>query len=84
MLVSVIIPVYNAVGFVTQAVESALEQPETGEVILVEDDKLAKIIERSLEIFDNTMKDLGAGLDDLELQDEDSDKKDDKEDEAKN
>lgn len=37
MLVSVIIPVYNAVGFVTQAVESALEQPETGEVILVED-----------------------------------------------
>lgn len=37
MLVSVIIPVYNAVGFVTHAVESALEQPETGEVILVED-----------------------------------------------
>lgn len=52
------------------------------EVILVEDDKLAKIIERSLEVFDNTMKDLGAGLDDLELHDEDSDKKDDKEDEA--
>jgi type IV pilus assembly protein PilB len=52
------------------------------EVILVEDDKLGKIIERSLEVFDNTMKDLGAGLDDLELQDEDSDKKDDKEDEA--
>lgn len=52
------------------------------EVILVEDDKLVKIIERSLEVFDNTMKDLGAGLDDLELQDEDADKKDDKDDEA--
>jgi len=52
------------------------------EVILVEDDKLGKLIERSLEVFDNTMKDLGAGLDDLELQDEDSDKKDDKDDEA--
>jgi type IV pilus assembly protein PilB len=52
------------------------------EVILVEDDKLNKLIERSLEVFDNTMKDLGAGLDDLELQDDDSDKKDDKDDEA--
>jgi len=35
--VSVIIPVYNAAEFVTQAVESALAQPETGEVILIED-----------------------------------------------
>ena len=35
--ISVIIPVYNAAAYVTQAVESALEQPETGEVILVED-----------------------------------------------
>ena len=35
--VSVIIPVYNAASYVTQAVESALSQPETGEVILVED-----------------------------------------------
>ena len=35
--VSVIIPVYNAASFVTQAVESALSQPETAEVILVED-----------------------------------------------
>jgi type IV pilus assembly protein PilB len=52
------------------------------EVILVEDDKLNKLIERSLEVFDNTMKDLGEGLDDLELQDEDSDRKDDKDDEA--
>lgn len=38
--VSVIIPVYNAASFVTQAVESALSQPETGEVILVEDGSL--------------------------------------------
>jgi len=37
MEVSVIIPVYNAAGFVRQAVESALQQPETAEVILVED-----------------------------------------------
>lgn len=35
--VSVIIPVYNAAPFVARAVESALEQPETAEVILVED-----------------------------------------------
>lgn len=36
-LVSVIIPVYNAEKYLTKAVESALLQPETGEVILVED-----------------------------------------------
>lgn len=35
--ISVIIPVYNAVSFVTEAVESALSQPETAEVILIED-----------------------------------------------
>jgi glycosyltransferase involved in cell wall biosynthesis len=35
--VSVIIPVYNAAPFVRQAVESALAQPEVGEVLLVED-----------------------------------------------
>jgi len=37
MKTSVIIPVYNAERFVTQAVESALQQPETAEVLLVED-----------------------------------------------
>ena len=37
MEISVIIPVFNAASFVTQAVESALAQPETAEVILVED-----------------------------------------------
>lgn len=37
MQVSVIIPVYNAASFVTQAVESSLQQPEATEVILVED-----------------------------------------------
>jgi len=35
--ISVIIPVYNAAKFVRQAMESALAQTETGEVILVED-----------------------------------------------
>ena len=35
--VSVIIPVYNAAAYVREAVESALAQPETAEVILVED-----------------------------------------------
>ena len=37
MEVSVIIPVYNAAAFVRQAAESALAQPETAEVVLVED-----------------------------------------------
>jgi glycosyltransferase involved in cell wall biosynthesis len=35
--ISVIIPVFNAAPYVRQAVESALAQPETGEVVLVED-----------------------------------------------
>lgn len=37
MIVSVVIPVYRAEKFVAKAVKSALEQPETGEVLLVED-----------------------------------------------
>ncbi|MFH0895767.1 MAG: glycosyltransferase family 2 protein [Bacteroidota bacterium] len=37
MKVSVIIPVYNASQFLEKSVLSALEQPETGEVILVDD-----------------------------------------------
>jgi glycosyltransferase involved in cell wall biosynthesis len=37
MQVSVIIPVYRAAAFIAQAVESALAQPETAEVVLVED-----------------------------------------------
>ena len=35
--ISVIIPVYNAEKFLRTAVESALREPETSEVILVED-----------------------------------------------
>jgi glycosyltransferase involved in cell wall biosynthesis len=35
--ISIIIPVYNAGSFVEKAVESALMQPETKEVILIED-----------------------------------------------
>lgn len=37
MKISVIIPVYNAEKYVRNAVESALQQPETGEILLVED-----------------------------------------------
>jgi glycosyltransferase involved in cell wall biosynthesis len=37
MQVSVLIPVYNAAPYVRQAVESALAQAETAEVVLVED-----------------------------------------------
>ena len=37
MLVSVIIPVYNAECYVRKAVESAVDLPEVGEVVLVED-----------------------------------------------
>lgn len=38
MKISVIIPVYNAENYVRNAVASALQQPETGEILLVEDD----------------------------------------------
>jgi glycosyltransferase involved in cell wall biosynthesis len=40
MKISVIIPVYNAEKFVKKAVESALQQKETGEVLLIEDGSL--------------------------------------------
>lgn len=36
--ISVIIPVYNAEPYIEKAVESALAQPETAEIILAEDD----------------------------------------------
>jgi glycosyltransferase involved in cell wall biosynthesis len=35
--ISVVIPFYNAKKFVSYAVETALQQPETGEVLLIED-----------------------------------------------
>jgi glycosyltransferase involved in cell wall biosynthesis len=37
MKISVIIPVYNAEKYVRKAVQSALQQPETAEVLLIED-----------------------------------------------
>ena len=37
MKLSVIIPVYNAERYVSNAVQSALQQPETAEVLLIED-----------------------------------------------
>jgi type IV pilus assembly protein PilB len=52
------------------------------EPILVEQDKLTKVIERSLELFDDTMKDLGGDLDDIELEEEGDDKEEDEKSEA--
>jgi GT2 family glycosyltransferase len=54
--VSVVVPVYNAASFVTEAVESALAQPETAEVILVEDaspDKSLDVCRALAERYDN-------------------------------
>jgi len=45
------------------------------EAVIVEDDKLTKVIERTLELFDDTMKDLEEGLGDIELEEEEDDKK---------
>jgi glycosyltransferase involved in cell wall biosynthesis len=50
--ISVVIPVYNAAKFVQQAVESALAQPETAEVILVEDASPDNSLEVCQEIAD--------------------------------
>lgn len=71
MQVSVIIPVYNAEKYVREAVESALIQPETGEVILVEDNSLDNSIQvcqelekeySNVKLFQHfNRKNLGAG-----------------------
>jgi len=45
------------------------------EAILVEENKLTKIIERALEVYDTSISDLGDGFDDLELEDPDAEKK---------
>ena len=45
MKISVIIPVYNAEKFVTNAVESALQFDEVFEVILVEDQSPDKALD---------------------------------------
>lgn len=50
--VSVIIPVYNAEKFLEHAVESALQQPEVGEVILVDDGSIDKSFEIAQELVD--------------------------------
>lgn len=55
MKISVIIPVYNAEKFVTQAVESALQFDEVHEVILVEDqspDQALQVCEQLSEKYD--------------------------------
>ncbi|MDE3184132.1 MAG: glycosyltransferase family 2 protein [Bacteroidota bacterium] len=50
--ISVIIPVFNAASFVTKAAESALGQPETSEVILIEDGSS----DNSLEVCKNLVE----------------------------
>ncbi len=53
--VSVIIPVYNAESFLKEAVFSALQQPETAEVILIEDgssDDSLKVCQNLAEQYD--------------------------------
>ena len=53
MKISVVIPVFNAEKYVEDAVVSALEQPETAEVILVEDGSR----DRSLEVCERLARD---------------------------
>jgi len=45
------------------------------EVILAEEDKLKKVIERTLELFDTSMQDLEEGFENIELEEEAEDKK---------
>ncbi|HAI68572.1 MAG TPA: type IV-A pilus assembly ATPase PilB [Gammaproteobacteria bacterium] len=45
------------------------------EVILAEEDKLNKVIERTLELFDTSMQDLEEGFENIELEEEAEDKK---------
>lgn len=54
--VSIIIPVYNAGPFVTQAVVSALNQLETGEVILIEDGSTDNSLEVCQSLADKYQK----------------------------
>lgn len=71
MQVSVIIPVYNAARFLEEAVQSALEQPETNEVLLIEDgsadtslsvcEKLARAHDQVKLFTHPDRKNLGAG-----------------------
>jgi len=49
------------------------------EVILAEEDKLNKVIERAIELFDTSMQELEDGLEDIELVAEEEDKKADDE-----
>jgi len=43
------------------------------EVILAEEDKLARVVERAAEIFDTSMKDLGGEFDDIEFEEDEAD-----------
>ncbi len=52
------------------------------EAVVAEEDKLAKVIERALEVFDTSMKDLDEGFSDVDLVEEEGDKKADDKSEA--
>lgn len=56
MNVSVIIPVYNAERYVREAVDSALSQPETSEVILVEDGSLDNSLQICIDVESQNSK----------------------------
>ncbi|MDA3843615.1 MAG: glycosyltransferase family 2 protein [Candidatus Kapabacteria bacterium] len=56
MLISIIIPVYNAGKYLRESVESALAQPETAEVILVEDGSPDNSLELCRELVDEFEK----------------------------
>lgn len=45
------------------------------EMVLVEEEKLAKLLERAAEFFDDSMKNLGDGIDDVEFGDDEEEKK---------
>jgi len=52
MDISVIIPVFNAESYVSEAVESAISQPETAEVILIEDGSEDASLDVCIELAD--------------------------------
>ncbi len=56
MLISIIIPVFNADKYLRESVESALAQPETAEVILIEDGSSDNSLELCRELVDEFEK----------------------------
>ena len=50
MEITVVIPVYNAEKYLTKSVESALSQPQVGEIILIEDRSPDKSLELCMDL----------------------------------